>query len=210
MGEENQINSERSRSLYVNALYNPSNLSELERKSVFTVFEIGCGTNPPRTSWTFRSENQLWVGCDPWIDQKSGLTIPVLKPKTLNSELYFPGKYVVYNKNASEVSLTPDIFCAVAPNPKDIVEGNILNFEDFDNKLSTSKSQLFIAALETSTQEAYGYLHSAKIILKTTLSDLGFDLMDEKPDFKGSTFTVNSADAGAKIIKLAYMRNPSK
>lgn len=208
MGEYSQIERKSPEKLVyppARALYNPERhvfAREVE-SSKYSVLDIGCG-EPPRISWKLKFD-QLWVGCDPAISQKSGETIEV---KSI-FQTPIQGKLIVYNNIAAETpSFQPDIISVIAPNQKDVSEGNIFNY-DLEKFLSDNKKQYLLSYLDTRTQEALWFGKSARQEVLKWMAEFNFKKIDVKPELP-IQFYPNSADLGERNIHLFGIRNPKK
>jgi hypothetical protein len=204
MGEISQSYQERIGPQFVPAVLNPevSSFNSFVRSSSYKIFDIGCG-HPPRLSWGVK-EHQLWVGCDQAITQ-SGEDIKV------HSIFPYPikGKLVVCSDIAAEVPpFEPDVISLIAPNPKDIYEGNILNFE-LENFLSKNKTQYLTLVLDNRTYEAMEYGKSAKEEIAKWMNEFHFKKMGGRPIFP-CNFMPNSADLGIRNTLFFGIRNPQK
>lgn len=197
---------ETLRTPYVAARLNPS-LEEFRSafgvKPTNSYLDIGCGESP-RLSVKLR-KGDVWVGCDPAISAP-GKTISVHSGVSVDRE----AKMFVFSDIAAEVpEFKPDYLISIAPNPKDVVEGNIIN-DELEKFLDQGKYQFFLVVFDNRTFEAQGYLREA---LRTTLSWM------EEHGFKKTvasnairdTFRPNSADLGVSGNRvLVFVRNPKR
>jgi len=191
---------------YVTARLNPSREefeSAFALKPANSYLDIGCGEKP-RLSVKLR-KGDVWVGCDPAI-ASPGKTISVQSGVSVDRD----AKMFVFSDIAAEVpEFKPDYLIAVAPNPEDVVEGNIIN-DELEKFLDQSKHQFFLLVFDNRTFEAQGYLKEA---LQTTL-----DWMHEHRFTRTvasnairDTFRPNSADLGASGNRvLVFVKSPKR
>jgi len=195
---------------YTNATFNPDNLTFQKQinQASQTILEIGCGMEP-RVSWKLERQ-QLWVGCDhqvkpEYIDKinPSLIHVRVMSSKKIPSE-----QMVVFDKKVAEIpKFYPDTFLLVAPNQKDLKDGNILN-DELEPFLSPTKNQGFVLVLDTRTQEASGYQQEAIDNINKWMHKHSFfvennyDIPDE--------FKPNSADLGGLNICKYFVRYPEE
>jgi len=195
--EVQKVNHERSNGPYVRAVFSPnaSQFQETVRGSIFTILDIGCG-EIPRLSWQLGS-GDLWVGCDPAAT--NGVVIKGERPIKQSAHL------VVYPLMAEEIpTFKPDVISIIAPSQEEIVKGYVFN-DTLKKFLDPDKEQVLVVILDTRTEEAAKFQDEAKQILRYWRQENGF-----KPDTENQIldkFRLNSADAGAKNIRLCYIRN---
>ncbi|OGM17171.1 hypothetical protein A2V61_02435 [Candidatus Woesebacteria bacterium RBG_19FT_COMBO_47_8] len=200
----NQI--ETLRTPYVAARLNPSRqefVSAFVEKPARSYLDIGCGEKP-RLSVKL-GKGDVWVGADPAI-AASGETIGVQSGVSVHKD----ARMFVYSDLAAEVpEFKPDCLISVAPNPKDVVEGNIIN-DELEKFLDPSKYQFFLLVFDNRTFEAQGYLREALQTTARWMHEHGFQRTIASNAIR-DTFRPNSADLGASGNKvLVFARNPKR
>jgi len=198
----NQI--ETLRPTYVTARLNPSReefASAFTEKPSKSYLDIGCGEKP-RLSVKL-GKGDVWVGADPAIAAK-GETVGVQSGVMVDKR----AKVFVFSDIAAEVpEFKPDYLISVAPNPKDVVEGNIIN-DELEKFLDTGKYQFFLIVFDNRTFEAQGYLREALQTTARWMHEHHFQ-RTIAPNQVRDTFRPNSADLGASGNRLlVFARNP--
>lgn len=189
---------------YVTARLNPSReefASAFAEKPSRSYLDIGCGEKP-RLSVKL-GKTDVWVGADPAI-AASGATVGVQSGVSVNKE----AKLFVFSDIAAEVpEFKPDWLISVAPNPKDVVEGNIIN-DELEKFLDTGKYQFFLLVFDNRTFEAEGYLREALQATSRWMHEHGFQ-RTIAPNAVRDNFRPNSADLGASGNRLLiFVRSP--
>jgi hypothetical protein len=191
---------------YVSARLNPPRAefdSAFGQKPARSYLDIGCGERP-RLSVRLR-EGEVWVGADPAISA-SGESVSVQSGVHVNPE----AKMFIFSDIAAEVpEFKPDWLITVAPNPKDVVEGNIIN-DDLEKFLDTGKTQFFLLVFDNRTFEAQGYLEDALQVTFVWMQEHGFKRTIASNAIRDS-FKPNSADLGASGNKvLVFAKSPKR
>lgn len=200
---ENNKYSERSERKPNEAILNPdsSRFQQILAQSSHSILEIGCGTDV-RVSWGL-DKGDLWVGCDPAINSWERDSINVRRGARIDSG----ARLVVFSDIAADIpKFKPDILCAVAPNQKDIVDGNIFN-DELGPFLDPAKQQYFIVELDTRTREARGYQNEAKRTITVWMKENKFRESDPHDSFLYK-YNPNSADLGGSNVRWYFVRNP--
>lgn len=189
---------------HLNALTDP-NESEfrklLEKSSGKTILDIGSGSNPI-LSWE-PERGGLWVGCDPSINKpESGRAVQVHKS---DMEIQTGSNFIIFTRPVDEVpKFSPDYISAVAPNPKDVVDGKIFN-EDLKKFLS-DKTQYFVVVLDDRTFQSKDYGKDAREIIEKWMEDNDF-IGPEMDDYIDDSFEPNSADLNGTEEIMCFRRN---
>ena len=184
------------------AILNPGSerFRQLCNQASHTVLEIGCGKDV-RVSWRL-DKGDLWVGCDPAINTWGRDSLKVRKGGRIDPN----ARMVVFNDIAADIpKFKPDILCAVAPNQKDIVNGNMFN-DELKPFLDPTKQQYFIVELDTRTFEAGGYQSAAKGEISAWMKENRFVEADPHDPFLYK-FSPNSSDLGGRNIRRYFVRN---
>lgn len=201
----NESQSERINQPYIRAELNPSidkYREAIESKPQISYLDIGCGIQP-RISVALE-KNDMWVGCDPAISSK-GEQITVASSCRVHPD----SKRFVYSDIAAEVpEFKPDFIMCIAPNPKDVADGNIIN-DELEKFLADKKTQFFYIIFDNRTFEALTYRRQAIHDATIWMQEHGFVWSDANP-LRGM-IRVNSGDLGASGNKgLIFRRTPKK
>ena len=201
----NESQSERTNQAYIRAELNPDInkfRDVINSKPQVSYFDIGCGIHP-RISVALE-KNDLWVGCDPAISAKGDQTI-------VNSgcRVHPDSKRFIYSDIAAEVpEFKPDYIMCIAPNPQDVVEGNIIN-DELEKFLDEKKTQFFYVFFDDRTQQSQGYRKDAIIETLKWTRKHKFYQSDTNP-LRG-TLSINSDDLGVYGAKrFIFRRTPRR
>jgi hypothetical protein len=205
MDRESQ--SELSPRQIVRAILNPTReefnaLLNARPRDTVQYFDIGCGIDPKVSVKLERGD--LWVGCDPSI-KKNGNNIDLSASMPIHPE----SKRIVFSDIAGEVpQFKPDYLMSIAPNPKDIVQGTIIN-DELEKFIDSKKIQFFLMIFDNRTVESQGYREEAISDVDTWMKEHKFRKHDSNP-LRGS-FKENSGDLGVLGNKyLVYIRTPKR
>jgi hypothetical protein len=205
MDRESQ--SELSPRQIVRAILNPTReefnaLLNARPRDTVQYFDIGCGIDPKVSVKLERGD--LWVGCDPSI-MKNGNNIDLSASMPIHPE----SKRIVFSDIAGEVpQFKPDYLMSIAPNPKDIVQGTIIN-DELEKFIDSKKIQFFLMIFDNRTVESQGYREEAISDVDTWMKEHKFRKHDSNP-LRGS-FKENSGDLGVLGNKyLVYIRTPKR
>ncbi len=140
-------------------------LREEVAKAKFKILDIGPGFNPPLLSIELK-EKDLWVGVDPALgfDQNQKVDKGNLEASVNSKRILIPG----YADEAPPFKA--DLMMLVAPNPKDIAEGDLL---DQLEKFFGQGTQIYIL-LDRRTNESRIYGQTAGDKIKSFLKRNGF------------------------------------
>ena len=166
-------------------LINPNKIDlkkALDMSKGAKILEIGCGEEP-RPSWTI-DKDDIWIGCDPAI----------INPRVIHVENDFPKeKLIIFDRKVEEIPpFKPDYFSVVAPNPLEIVKGEIFN-DQLEKFLSDDKDQYFVIALDNRTHEAKRYRKEALETIREWMNEHGFKKY-EPDEYIEYNFEPNSND----------------
>lgn len=167
-------------------------------KSNFKVLDVGPGFNPPVLSID-QKDGDLWIGVDPALDYE-------VDTKTQRGErLVEMGASRILVPGEADVmpAFKADLIMIVAPNPKDIVEGGLL--DQIEKYLG--KGTMVYLKLDNRTMESAIYGKSAKAKIIDFFRQHGF-ISDELNDLNGRMIdTSTSKDAvGGSVFKAKKIR----
>jgi len=191
---------------YVSARLNPSPeefRSAFVEKPARSYLDIGCGEQPRLSVKLGRGH--VWVGADPAI-AAPGKTIAVQSGVYIHKD----AKMFVFSDIAAEVpEFKPDYLMAVAPNPQDVVEGNIIN-DELEKFLDPGKLQFFLLVFENRRVEALGYLTEAMQTTTRWMQEHGFQRTIASNVIL-DTFRPNSANLEASGNRvMIFGRSPKR
>lgn len=199
---EGESQTEIIRKTYARATLNPSKdefIREINSARGLSFLDIGCGENP-RMSVGLK-KGDLWVGCDPHIKEENitGSCVHVHTSSANNPD----SKLIVFNSDAASVpGFAPDWITCIAPNPKDVADDKIINY-DLEKFFDSNKKQHFLVVMDNRTKEAELFKKDAIKHIKKFLHDLNFNLIssdeiDDLGDYLRTNinFKPNSADLG--------------
>lgn len=168
-------------------------------KAQHTILDIGCGEKP-RLSWKLNALD-MWVGCDPAISRAEGSVMVQRGKFPVSTDAHL----ALFNSVAADVpAFKPDILSAVAPNQKDIAEGEIFN-DELKKFLTTDKDQTFVIVLDTRTHESRAYQRDAKVEIYRWMRENGFARNEESAVM--DKFKANSADLGESNVYLVFTKS---
>jgi len=195
----------REGSPYASAVLNPepAEFQTALKDSFSTCLEIGCGVSP-RSSWRL-DKGDVWVGCDPAVSASGNQTLIHLGAPVDRTARMF-----VFSEIAAEVpEFKPDFLLAVAPNPRSVVEGKVLN-EDLEKFLDSKNPQYFLLVLDNRTFEAEVYLGKARQVIKEWMKEHGFNSA-QPSELIRQKFRPNSNDLGAfGNTRMCFLRIPGR
>ena len=200
-GNPTKSRSETIRSSHITAITNPNSedFKKHTDSSSITILDIGVGAKHPQLSWDLE-KGDLWVGCDPGIRKpEHGGGVQV---QTGGKEIDQNSTLIIFTEPVERVPhFSPDHISVVAPNPQDIVNGEIFN--DELEKFLSGKKQSLVVALDSRTHESAEHRDKATEIIEEWTKNNGF----EKDDVEDS-FDPNSHDLGASDDQyMSYSRN---
>lgn len=211
---EGESQTEIARRPYERATLNPSKdefIRKINSTRGISFLDIGCGENP-RMSVGLK-KGDLWVGCDPHIRDENitGSNVQVHTSSANNPD----SKLMVFNSDAASVpGFAPDWITCIAPNPKDVIDDKIINY-DLEKFFDSSKQQHFLVVLDNRTKEAELYKKEAIKHIKIFMHDLNFKLVspneiDNLRDYlrKNINYKPNSADLGVSGNKYFLFIKP--
>ena len=193
---------------YVFALLNPSDKEFRNQinQAGYTVLEIGCGIKP-RMSWNTEkdSKGSVWVGCDPGIPENGdSVSVNIGENKLSGSSTL-----VVYSYGVEEIPVfKPRVTICVAPNPRDIVEDDIIFNDELSDFFGSDKNQYFIISLDNRTFEAQGYRKKAKEKILDWMKENHFRRIS--PNHILDRFEPNSADLEEGVPAMYFKRDAIK